>query len=157
MSSDYSSYQQRHIRNLGRLAGKNIGSGSSRYSYILDSNDLTNAYLQMRNDLGYPLMVDSKYRRAIVYNKQGLEKKIQNMINECIAEASKTLANIVVADINHQLNNITIAPNGKLTIGGGSNFNIGSMLGSALGKGLVNGFFTILDEITDNDDYRRRR
>lgn len=156
MNSDYSSFQQRHIRNLGRLVGKNI-SGGSRYSYILNTNDLANAYLQMRNDLGYPLMVDSKYRRAIVYNKQGLEKKIQDMINNCIEEAAKNLSDIVVADITYQLNNITMAANGKVVVGGGRSFNMASMLGSALGKGLVKGFFNILDEITDTEDYRRRR
>ena len=78
------SAMQRHMNNLGRLVGHNIGSGANKYQYILNSDDLTNAYLQMRNDLGYPLMVDSKYRRAIVYNKQGLEKRIQQMINDTI-------------------------------------------------------------------------
>lgn len=147
----------RHMNNLGRLVGHKVGSGLNKYQYILNSDDLTNAYLQMRNDLGYPLMVDSKYRRAIVYNKQGLEKRIQQMINDTIEEAAKTLSNLVVADITHQLNNITMAANGKMVVGGGSSWNMGKMLGSALGKGLVNGFFTILDEITDNDDDRRRR
>ena len=70
---------KRHMNNLGRLVGHKVGNGLSTYQYILNSDDLTNAYLQMRNDLGYPLMVDSKYRRAIVYNKQGLEKRIQEI------------------------------------------------------------------------------
>lgn len=157
MSNNYSSYHQNHVRNLGRLVGKNIGNGNNKYSYILNTDDLTNAYLQMRNDLGYPLQVDSKYRRAIIFNKQGLEKKIQNMINECIENAAKSLANIVVADITFQLNNLTMAANGKMVAGGSKSFNLGGMLGSALGKGLVDGFFTIIDEITDyDDDYRRR-
>ncbi len=147
----------RHMNNLGRLVGHKVGSGLSTYQYILNSDDLTNAYLQMRNDLGYPLMVDSKYRRAIVYNKQGLEKRIQEMINDTIEAAAKTLSDLVVADITHQLNNITMAANGKMVVGGGSSLNMGKMLGSALGKGLVKGFFTILDEITDNDDNYRRR
>lgn len=147
---------KRHMNNLGRLVGHKVGNGLSTYQYILNSDDLTNAYLQMRNDLGYPLMVDSKYRRAIVYNKQGLEKRIQEMINDTIEAAAKTLSDLVVADITHQLNNITMAANGKIVVGGGSSWNIGKMLGSALGKGLVNEFFTILDEITDNDDKRRR-
>lgn len=147
----------RHMNNLGRLVGHKVGSGLSTYQYILNSDDLTNAYLQMRNDLGYPLQVDSKYRRAIIFNKQGLEKRIQQMINDTIEEAAKTLSNLVVADITHQLNNITMAANGKMVVGGGSSLNMGKLLGSALGKSLVNGFFTILDEITDNDDDRRRR
>ena len=147
----------RHMNNLGRLVGHKVGSGLSTYQYILNSDDLTNAYLQMRNDLGYPLMVDSKYRRAIVYNKQGLEKRIQEMINDTIEAAAKTLSDLVVADITHQLNSITMFANGKIGVGGGSSLNLGSMLGSVLGKGLVKGFFTILDEITDNDDDYKRR
>ncbi len=156
MSSNYSSYHQTHVRNLGRAIGKNL-NGVNKYSYILSSDDLTNAYLQMRNDLGYPLMLESTYRRAIVYNKQGLEKKIENMINNCLEEAAKNLSDIIVADITYQLNNITTAANGKIVVGGGKSFNMASMLGSALGKGLVKGFFNILDDITDNEDYRRRR
>ena len=42
----------RHMNNLGRLVGHKVGSGLSTYQYILNSDDLTNAYLQMRNDLG---------------------------------------------------------------------------------------------------------
>lgn len=145
---------KRHIENLGRLAGHS-GHGDSKYSYILNSNDLTNAYLKLHDDLGYPLMVDSRYRRAIVYNKKGLEKRIQEMINENIEATAKTLSDMIVADINYQLNNITSAANGKIIVGGKKSFNIGSMIGNTLGEGLVNGFFTILDEIIDSDDIRR--
>lgn len=146
---------KRHQANLGRLVGKKT-SGGHKYSYIVNTDDLTNAYLQMRNDLGYPLMVDSKYRRAIVYNKEGLEKKIQNMINEVLEESAKALSDIVVADITYQLNNITMASNGKMVVGGSRSFNMASMLGKALGKGLVKGFFNILDDMTDNNYDRRR-
>ena len=72
---DYNSALQRHLGNISRQVGHDV---SKRYSYIVSQDDLTNAWLQMNNDLGYPLMMDSKYRRAIVMNKQGLEKKIRN-------------------------------------------------------------------------------
>lgn len=153
----YKSAQQRHMNNLGRLVGHKVGSGLSTYQYILNSDDLTNAYLQLHDELGYPLQIESRYRRAIVYNKKGLEKRIQDMINDTIEAAAKNLSDIVVADITNQLNNITMAANGKIVVGGGKSFNLGGMIGHALGKGLVDGFFTIIDEITDNDDYRRRR
>lgn len=150
-------YTQRHMNNLGRLVGHKVGSGLSTYQYILNTDDLTNAYLQLHDELGYPLQIDSRYRRAIVYNKKGLEKRIQDMINDTIEAAAKNLSDIVVADITNQLNNITMAANGKFVVGGGKSFNLGGMLGHALGKGLVDGFFTIIDEITDNDDDYRRR
>ena len=70
----YKSAQQRHMNNLGRLVGHKVGSGLSTYQYILNSDDLTNAYLQLHDELGYPLQIESRYRRAIVYNKKGLEK-----------------------------------------------------------------------------------
>lgn len=147
---------QRHMANLGRLYGHKT-SGGSKYSYIVNTDDLTNAYLQMRQDLGYPLMIDSKYRRAIVYNKEGLERKIQNMINEVLEESAKKLSDIVVADISYQLNNLTMNSKGQIVGSGNHSFNMASMLGSAIGKGLVKGFFNILDDITDNSDYDRRR
>lgn len=146
---------QRHLNNLGRLVGHNVGSGLSTYQYILNKDDLTNAYLQMRNDLGYPLMVDSKYRRAIVYNKQGLEKQIENMINNTIEDSFNKLSDLVAQDIANKVDNLLSASTG--TIGGGNtSFNSAKMIGSVIGKGLVKGFFGILDSITDTEDYRRR-
>lgn len=103
-------------------------------------------------------MVDSKYRRAIIYNKQGLEKQIQNMIVKCIEEAEKGLADLVAAEITAQLNSITQTTNGNIVIGGGNkSSNVTSMFATALGKGLVKGFFNILDDITIYDDNRRKR
>ena len=110
---DINSAMQRHLGTIAVQQG--YGTGSS-YSYILNQEDLTNAYLQMRNDLGYPLMVDSKYRRAIVYNKEGLEKQIENMINNCIIaniqELEKMVAEDIVNDITSQLNGLSQAANG---------------------------------------------
>lgn len=63
---DYRKAMQHHMRNISRQVGRDV---SRRYNYIVTNDELTNAYLKMRNDLGYPLMMDSKYRRAIVYNK----------------------------------------------------------------------------------------
>lgn len=144
----------RHIGNISRAVGHDI---SQRYSYIINESDLTNAWLSFHDELGYPLMIDSGYRRAIVYNKKGLEKQIQNMINECIEKEAKELSDIIVNDITYQLNNITQSVNGTFIKGGNSSFNLGGLIGKALGKGLVNGFFNILDDITDTDEERKRR
>lgn len=148
---------QRHLENLGHLVGHKVNGGTSVYQYILSSDDLTNAYLKMRNELGYPLMIDSRYRRAIVYNKKGLENKIQDMINKNMEKVANTMSDLIFKDITYQLNNIITTKNGEMLIGRGNSSSIGNILGKTLGKGLVKGFFTILDEITDKDDYNRRR
>ena len=102
---------KRHLGNISRLVGHDV---SNKYSYIISESDLINAWVKMHNDLGYPLMIDSKYRRSIVYNKQGLERQINNMIVECIKEATKDLTDIVVADIISQINSITQTTSGKV-------------------------------------------
>lgn len=58
--------QKRHLGNISRQVGHDV---SKKYSYIVNQDELTNAYFQMREELNYPLMMESRYRRAIVYNK----------------------------------------------------------------------------------------
>ena len=96
---------------MSRLVGHDV---TDRYSYIVSRDDLVNAYLNMRNELGYPLMVDSKHRRAIVYNKKGLEKKVQQIINETIINNIGMLDSAIVSDITNKLNSITQTANGTL-------------------------------------------
>lgn len=141
---------KKHFGDISRLVGHDV---SNRYSYIIDEKDLTNAWLQFHNDLGYPLMIDSKYRRAIVYNKSGLERKIQQMIMEVMEENGKILADMIANDITNQLNNLTDTANGKLTT---TKSNRSFYLANAISKGLVKGFFKVLDDIIiPDDDYKR--
>lgn len=109
---------QRHLGNISRQVGHNV---SNRYNYIVSQDELTNAYLQMRSELGYPLMIDSKYRRAIVWNKKGIEKKISDMIKNCIFSNLKQLESIVAKDIveeiRMQLQGIKQMQNGTLVTG----------------------------------------
>lgn len=142
---------QRHINNLGRLTGN---SGNNKYSYIVNTDDLTNAYLQMRNDCGFPIMVDSKYRRAIVYNKKGLEKKLEKMIIECIYQNMQPLVDLVSTDIVNEVttlfNSIKQDANGKFVIGSSfvkSRNNKTSIFAKTLAKGLVKGVGNLIDEI----------
>ena len=157
---NYQSSMQRHLGNISRQVGHDV---SNKYSYIVSQDDLTNAYLQMRNDLGYPLMMDSKYHRAIVYNKQGLEKKIAEMVNGCIIANIKELENMVAEDIGNDiesmLNGLVQSANGTITLGKGSSRSGGSAtkrFASALAKGLVKGVENIIDDITNPKDDRRR-
>ncbi|MCI6665560.1 MAG: hypothetical protein MSE26_04645 [Lachnospiraceae bacterium] len=157
---DYNSAIQRHLGNISRQVGHDI---SKRYSYIVSQDDLTNAWLQMHNDLGYPLMMDSKYHRAIVYNKQGLEKQIAQMVNDCIIANIKELESMVAEDIGKDiesmLNGLVKAANGTVTLGKTSSRSGGSAINrftSALVKGLVKGVGKIIDDMTNPKDDRRR-
>ena len=139
LEMNYNNAMKHHMRNLGRLTGNDV---SSRYSYMISGDDLTSAYAKMRDELGYPLMMDSKYRRAIVYNKKGLEKQITKLVNEVIIENIKLLDTFVAQDIVNKVNG---AISGSATKGSGNSF--ASMLGSALGKGIVKGIGDILDDM----------
>ena len=110
----------------------------------------------MHHDLGYPLKVDSKYRRAIVYNKSGLEKQIQDMIQQVIGDNLESLADLVVDDITAQLNSLRQSANGQLVKSGIRSSNFGAMIGKALGKGLVKGFNDILNDMTDINRRNKR-
>lgn len=137
----------KHLGNISRAVGHDV---TNKYSYIISSDDLTNAYVKMKDELGYQLMIDSKYRRAIVYNKKGLEKKIRETIDNCIIDNIMLLDRMVVEDIVTQLNGITQSANGKIIMGKTSvSNNTMNLFSNALVKGLVNGVGKIIDDITD--------
>ena len=133
----------RHIGNLSRAVGHDV---SNRYSYIISQNDIYKAYNDMRDELDYPLVMDSKYRRAIVYNKKGLEKKINEVVNNTILNNIQLLDRMVVQDIVTQLNSIKQTSNGTLAVSNTTN-SFASMLGSALAKGIVKGVSGIIDDM----------
>lgn len=155
---DYQRVMQTHLGNISRQVGHDV---SKRYSYIVNQDDLTNAWLQMHNDLGYPLMVDSKYRRFMIYNKQGLEKQIAQMVNECIIDNIKELESMVAEDfgndIESMLNGITQVANGTVVLGKaqGKSGNSTNRFAKALAKGLVKGVEKIIDNTTSPNDNRR--
>ena len=140
-------------RKLGRLVGNDI---SHKYSYIISQDDLINAYTQMRDELGYPLMVDSKYRRAIVYNKKGLEKQIRESINDTIISNIHLLEMMVVEDIVGMLNGVVQSANGNIVMGKSGNKKSATVLfADAMVKGVLKGVSSIIDDITNTKDYRR--
>ena len=147
---NYKRMAENHIAQLKRQVGND---GSGRYSFMIDRNDIISNYVKMRDELGYPLMIDSRNRRAIVYNKKGLEKKLNKLVDECIAKNIKILESVVADDITNsvisQLNSITQTANGTIVKGGKSSSSFASMFGSAIGKGLVDGVGKILDDMSD--------
>ena len=143
----------KHLGNISRAVGHDV---TNKYSYIISSDDLTNAYVKMKDELGYPLMIDSKYRRAIVYNKKGLEKKIRETIDNCIIDNIMLLDRFVVEDIVAQLNGIMQSANGKIMIGKNNvSSNAKNLFSNALVKGLVNGVGKIIDDITNIEEERK--
>lgn len=136
--------------NISRLAGHDV---SVRYSYAIDKNDIAKAFNQMRDELNYPLQVDSRNRRAIVYNKKGLEKKIQKMVDECIIYNVKLMEDMIINDvvngINSQLNGIIQMG----TMNSKSNNSSVKIFSSAVTKGLINGLSGIVNDIINDNDY----
>lgn len=143
----------KHLGNISRAVGHDV---TNKYSYVINSNDLTNAYVKMKDELGYPLMIDSKYRRAIVYNKKGLQKKIENVIDNCIINNISLLDRIVVEDIVSQLNSITQSANGMLSVGKKNSSNISAinMFANSMLKGVLKGVDNIIDDIINRKDER---
>ena len=143
----------KHLGNISRAVGHDV---TNKYSYVINSNDLTNAYVKMKDELGYPLMIDSKYRRAIVYNKKGLQKKIENVIDNCIINNISLLDRIVVEDIVSQLNSITQSANGMLSVGKKNSSNISAinMFANSMLKGVLKGVDNIIDDIINQKDER---
>lgn len=155
---DGNSAMKHHLGNISRQVGHDV---TNRYSYIVSNDDLVNTYLKMRHELHYPLMVDSRNRRAIVYNKKGLEKKIQDMINECIlsniSELENMIANDVVDNITSQLNGLTQTANGSVIVGKRNSKNSSTNLFiNAMAKGMVMGVGKIIDDITNPKDNKSR-
>lgn len=150
---------QRHLGNISRQVGHNV---SNRYNYIVSQDELTNAYLQMRSELGYPLMIDSKYRRAIVWNKKGIEKKISDMIKNCIFANLKQLESIVAKDIAEeirmQLQGIKQMQNGTIVTGKVKSSSFENEIvrfANTITKGVIKGVGDIVNDMT-NERGRRR-
>lgn len=148
----------RHIGNMSRLSG---GNGlSARYSYAIDTEDMMYQLGRMHEDLLYDLAIDSRYKRAIVYNKKGLEKAIRECVNKCIAESLSELgysvADNVVNEIVRQLNGIMQLQNGQIVLknNGRSDSDI-DRFANMLVKGLVRETGKIIDDLVNEEDKRK--
>ena len=141
----------KHMRDYSRTVGHDVGR---RYSYIISGDKLTDEYIKMKNELGYPLMMDSKYRRAIVYNKKGLEKKIMDLVQKSvisnISEMEEIIANDVADDIISQIEGLTQNSNGKMKKS--SNNNSLNKFAKSLTKALFDGVNYIIDDILYGED-----
>lgn len=140
--------QKRHLGNISRQVGHDV---SKKYSYIVNQDELTNAYFQMREELNYPLMMESRYRRAIVYNKQGLGNKIIEIINACIGENINELENMIAEevanDIIDRINGLSQAANGNIIKSNNRIKNNTYKFAKIIAKGITKGVGDLIDDI----------
>lgn len=152
---DYEKAKANHLGNISRQVGHDV---TNKYHYIVSGNDFINSYIKMRNELGYPLMMDSKYRRAVVYNKKGIEKQINETIIKTLVNNIHLLDRMIVEDITSQLNSLVKTADGTFK----TNKNINNkssmnMFINAMVKGLVQGIGHIVEDITNPKDRKKKK
>lgn len=148
----------RHISNMSKLSGGN--GENARYNYIINTDDLITELGRMHNDLSYDLAIDSRYKRAIIYNKSGLEKAIYEAVNKCVIDAleemGRSVANDVVNDIVYQMNGLIQLSNNTIVLGKGSaSYSSLERFAKMLVKGVVKEVGKIIDDTINGEDKRK--
>ncbi|MCM1265430.1 MAG: hypothetical protein NC200_04450 [Candidatus Gastranaerophilales bacterium] len=122
---------------------------NNRYTMILDTNDLYNNFVSAHRDLSYPLRKEVKRDRYIM-NSAGLEKDIEKVIDEAIQKAATPLIDLVSTEIANEayskLEAIHNGVSGSYIKNTSKINNIGSILGKALGKSIVEGVTQLLND-----------
>ena len=116
------------------------GGSSSRYEYITSSDQLMNAYIDSRKDLNDWVMKQIKRDRYLV-NKAALQRSIQDTVIQTMLEGSGKVAEAAAQDIVNRVH----AAFGSGSASSSNNFSV--QLGEALGRGLGQAPFQLLDEI----------
>lgn len=122
---------------------------ANKYTLLVDTNDIYNSFVSAHRDLSYPLRKEVKRDRYIM-NSQGLQKDIEKVVDECLNKAATPLIDLVSTEIateayakleaiHNGTNIVTIKNNSKMN-------SLGSTLGRILGKSLVEGITSILDD-----------
>lgn len=115
------------------------GSGS-KYEYVTTSDQLTKAYIDSRKDLNDWVMKQIKRDRYLV-NRAALQKSIQDTVIQTMLEGSGKVAEAAAQDLVNRVH----AALGDGSAPKGTNFSV--QLGEALGRGLGQAPFQLLDEI----------
>lgn len=141
-----------HLGNISRQIGRDV---TNRYSYITTSDELTNAFLQAKSDLGYPLRKEVK-RDRFVLNAESLEKALEEAINKTFNEVEKgltELANDTINDIVSSLNGLTVTNDHFVAKPPKRSFaaDLGKMLGKTIAKSTVK----IFDDMINGNNRRR--
>ncbi len=122
---------------------------TSKYTLIADTTDLYNSFVSSHRDLSYPLRKEVKRDRYIL-NSQGLQKDIEKVVDEALQKAATPLIDLVSTDIATEAYAKLEAIHNGTTITSIKNHSkinsLGSMLGKALGKSIVEGITGLLKE-----------
>ncbi len=117
-------------------------SSSSVYEYITSSDQLIQAFNDSKRDLNARILKQKKRDRYLV-NKAALEKAIIDTVIKTMYEGVGQVADAAADDI---VNKVCAAFNG-ISGSGSSSSSFSVQLGKALGKGLGQVPFKLLDEI----------
>lgn len=130
------------MENHCKLIGVKTNS-QIEYEYLVNSNDLYAKLMLAHRDLGYDLKQEIRNGRGrdrFVVNASELERAI----NEAIVEELNGVGQEMVDQVSQGVINQVNAVCGGTSKSGKSSFNIGKMLGRALGRTAVK----VLDELT---------
>ena len=148
-------YMKAHLNNIKRA----VGSRGIEYEYILNTDDLTRAWMEARKDLNYALRKEVK-RDRYVLNTEGLQRDLEKALTQAINEASDQLHQMVlndlIPDIERTLNLITVQ-NGQFKAPPipKRRSSWASQLGKMLGKAIAKSTVKIFEDMTKPD--RRRK
>lgn len=131
----------KYRRGLGKSP---IISNGNKYQYILDHETLIDAYLRSRADLDYRLKKEVK-RDRFVENKAALQEELTAAIEQALRAGSKEISEVVAQDIHNAIE-AAFAGSTSGSAAKGSKFDLGSMIGRALGSLPT----TLLDQIYDD-------
>lgn len=129
------------LGNISRQVGRDI---SSIY-YQVNATDIINNYNVIREELGYPLMKDSKNRRVIVYNKKGIEKEIETIITNILLKELNDIVLLLVNDISYNMSDI-ISP----IINYGKPKQIRTNVSDIVIKQITNGIIKGVEEVIES-------
>jgi len=143
--TNINSAMQGHIGNLQRAVGNDGSYG--KYSYIISSNELLKSFYNSKKDLSYPLRKEVK-RDRYIYNADGLQKDLVNLVNDVLQDVEKPFANMIASDIIAAVNTSVGAAAAK---GTSSSSKAAALFSKAFAKGIFGGLTKIIDSMFDDD------
>ena len=141
---DTDSAMKSHLGNLSRALGHDVG----KYQYILNSNDVLKSYYESKKDLPYPLRKETK-RDRYIYNSDGLQKDLIDIVNNAMMDAEKELSNMVSDDIVNMVYNKMNGIVGAASSSKSTTNKTAAAFGKALANSLMSNLSKIYDELSD--------
>lgn len=120
---------------------------NNKYTFIANTDDLYDSFINAHRDLSYPLRKEVK-RDRYVLNSQGLKKDIEKVVDESLQKAVQPLIDLISTEIANESYSKIMAIHNS-TVPNSYTFNsssIGAAMGRILGKSIVDGVFSLLDD-----------